>query len=76
MSEAPKEFHTVLSTMHAYQSTYSIHSTVSSLLVLIFSWNKVFYLPINVLHHHYVIDDVTIQITAFSAVSRNKLCLH
>ena len=54
-----KEFHTVLSTMHAYQRN-SIHSTASSLLMLIFSWNKTFYLLINVMHHHYVTDDVII----------------
>ena len=61
LSEAPKKFHTVLSTMHAYQRTYSIHSPASSLFMLVFSWNKIFYLLINVLHHHYVIDVVIIQ---------------
>ena len=60
LSDAPKEFHSVLSTMHAYQCTYSNHSTPSSLLMLL-SWNKTFYWLINVLHHHYVIDDVIIQ---------------
>ena len=49
--------------------------------MLIVSWNKAFYLLINVLHHHYVIDDVIISFSffktiAFSAVSRNKLRLH
>ena len=61
LSEAPKEFHTVLTTLHAYQRTYSIHSTASLLWMLIFSWNKIFYLLINVLYHHYVIDYVIIQ---------------
>ena len=61
LSEAPEKFYTVLSAMHAYQHTYSIHSTASSLLMLVFCWNKIFYLLINVLHHHYVIDDVIIQ---------------
>ena len=77
LSEAPKEFHTVLSTMHAYQRTYSIHSTSFSLLMLIFSWNMIFYLLINALHHHYVIDDIILQnYIAYSAFSRNKLRLH
>ena len=61
LSEAPQKFHTVLSAVHANQRTYSIHSTASSLSMLIYSWNKIFYLLINVLHHHYVIDDVVIQ---------------
>ena len=61
LSEASKEVDTVLSTMHAYQRTCSIHSIAASQLMLIFSWNKLFYLLINVLHHHYVIDDVIIQ---------------
>ena len=61
LSEAPKDFHTVLSTMHAYQCTYSIHCTAYSLSMLIFSWNKILYLVINALHHHYVVDDVIIQ---------------
>ena len=60
LSEAPKEFHTVLSAMHAYQRTYSVHSTASSLSMLIFSWNKIFCLLINVFYHHYVIDEVII----------------
>ena len=55
--------------MHAYQRTYSIYSTVSSLSMLIFSWNKIFYLLINAMYHHYVIDDVIIQTIAFCAVS-------
>ena len=59
--EARKEFYAVLKTMHAYQCPYSIHCAPYSLLMLIFSWNKIFYLQINVLHHHYVIDDVIIQ---------------
>ena len=41
--------------------------------MLIFCWNKIFYLLINALHHHYVIDDV--KDIDFSAVSRNKLRL-
>ena len=61
LSEAPNEFHTILSTMHAYQRTYFIHSTASSLSMLIFSWNKIFYLLINELHHHYVINNIIIQ---------------
>ena len=68
--------HTVLSKMNAYQPTCSIHSTASSLSMLIFTWNKIFYLLMNVLHHHYGIDDVGIQTNAFSAISRNKLRLH
>ena len=66
LSLAPKEFHTVLSTIHAYQCAYFIHCTAYSLLTLIFSWNKIFYLLINALHHHYVIDDVIIQNYCFS----------
>ena len=31
LSEAPKKFHTVLSTMRAYQCAYSIHCTAYSL---------------------------------------------
>ena len=76
LSEAHEKFHTaVLTTIHAYQRTYSIHSTASSLLMLIFSWNKIFYLLINVLHYYYyVIEDVIIQnyCIAFSAVCPNK----
>ena len=37
LSEAPKEFHAVLSTMHAYQCAYSIHCIAYSLSMLIFS---------------------------------------
>ena len=37
LSEAPKEFYAVLSTMHAYQCSYSIHGTVYLLSMLIFS---------------------------------------
>ena len=59
--EAPKEFFAVLSTIHAYQCAYSIHCTAYSLSMLIFRWNKIFYLLINALHRHYVIDDVIIQ---------------
>ena len=59
--EAPKEFYAVLSTMHAYQCAYSVHCTAYSLSMLIFNWNKVFYLQINALHHYYVIDDGLIQ---------------
>ena len=62
--------------MHAYQCAYSIHCTAYSLSMLIFSWNKIFHSLINALHHHYVIDDVINQNYCFSAVSRNKLCLH
>ena len=47
--------------MYAYQSTYSIHSTASSLSMLILSWNKIFYLLINALHHYCVINDVIFQ---------------
>ena len=65
LSEAPKKFHTVLSTMNAYQRFYSIHCTPYSLAMLIFSWNKIFYFLINVLHHDYVIDDVIIQSFCF-----------
>ena len=61
LSESRKELHLVLSTMHAYQRSYSILSTESSLLMLFFTWNKIFYLQIDVLHHHIVIDDVIIQ---------------
>ena len=43
--------------------------------MLIFSWNKIFYLLINVLHHDFIIDDVKIQNFAFSAESREKLRL-
>ena len=67
--EAAKEFHTVLSTMHAYQCFYSIHCTAHLLSILIFSWNKIVYLLTNALHHLYVIDDVIIQSIALSAVS-------
>ena len=74
--KAPKEFHTLLSPMHAYQQTYPIHSTVSSLSMLIFIWNGIFYSLINVLDHHDVIADVIIQTIAFCAVSPNKLLLH
>ena len=59
--EAPKKFFAVLRTIHAYQCVYSIHCTAYSLSMLIFCWNKIFYLLINALHHHYVIDDVIIQ---------------
>ena len=76
LSEAPKQFYEVLSTVRVYQCAYSIHCTDYSLSMLIFSWNKIFYLLINVLHHHNVIDDVIIQKIAFSAVSRNKVRLH
>ena len=62
--------------MHAYQCAYSIHCTASSLLMLIFDWNKIFYLLINALHHHYVIDDVIIQKDCFFVVTRNELHLH
>ena len=75
LSEAPKEFYAVLSTIHSYQCAYSIHCTAYSLSLLIF-WNKIFYLLINALHHHYIIDDVIIQNIAFFAVSQNKLRLH
>ena len=61
MSEASKEFHAVLSTMHAYQCAYSIHCTAYSLSMRIFSWNKIFYLLISALHHHHAIPDVIIQ---------------
>ena len=47
LPEAPKEFQTVLSTIHAYQRGYSIHFTAYSLSMLIFSWKKIFYLLIN-----------------------------
>ena len=73
--ETSKEFYAIWSTMHAYQYAYSIHCTAYSSLLLIFSWNKIFYLLIHALHHHYVIDDVIIQNYCFSAVSRNKLRL-
>ena len=33
LSEAPKGFHAVLSTMHAYQYAYSIHCTAYSLII-------------------------------------------
>ena len=46
LSEAPEEFHTVLSTFHAYQCAYFNHCTAYSLLALIFSWNKILYLLI------------------------------
>ena len=59
--KSPKEFYAVLSTMHVYRCAYSIHCTAYSLAMLIFSWNKIFYLQINVLHHLYVVDDVIIQ---------------
>ena len=59
--EARKEFYAVLSTIHAYQCAYSIHCTAYSLSMLIFCWDKIVYLLINALHHHYVIDDVIIQ---------------
>ena len=65
LSEAPKEFYTVLSTMYAYQRPYSIHCTAYSLSMLIFLRNKISYLLINALHHHYVIDDVIIPKTCF-----------
>ena len=58
---APNGFHTVVSTMHAYQPTYSIHSTAYSVSILIFSRNKIFYLVINSLYHQYIVDDVIIQ---------------
>ena len=57
--EASKEF----------QRIYFIHSTASSLSMLIFSWNKIFYLLMNVLHHHYVIDEIINQTIAFSSAS-------
>ena len=38
---ATKEFYAILSTMHAYQTSYSIHCTAYSLSMLIFSWNKI-----------------------------------
>ena len=77
LPEAPKEFHTVLSTIHAFQCAYFIHCTAYSLLTLISSRNNIFYLLINELHHYYVIYDVIIQKNiAFSAVSQNKLRLH
>ena len=60
-AEGPKEFYTFLNTMHTYQRAYSIHCTVYSLSVLFFSCNKILYLLINALHHHYVINDVIIQ---------------
>ena len=60
LSEASEKFHTVLSTMHDYQGACSIHYTAYSLSMLILGWNKTFYLLINALHHHYVIDDVSI----------------
>ena len=47
--------------MHAYQYDYSIHSTAFLLSMLIFVWNKIFYLLRNALHHDYVIDDVISQ---------------
>ena len=61
LSGARKKFYSILSTMFAYQRPYSIHSIASLLSKLTFSWNKIFHLLINVLHHHYVIDDVIIQ---------------
>ena len=61
LSETPKKFYTVLSTMHAYQRAYSIHCIAYLLSMLICSWNKIIHLLINALHHHYVIDDVVIQ---------------
>ena len=73
LSEAPKEFHTVLSTMRAYQCAYCVHCRAYSLPMLIFSWNNIFYLLINALHHHCVIDDVIDQNYCFFAVSQNKL---
>ena len=60
ISEVPKEFHTVLSTMHAYECAYSIHC-VAYLLSIFFSCNEIFYLLINALHHYYVIDDIIIR---------------
>ena len=60
--------------MRAYQRTYSIHSTASSLLMLVFSWKKN-YLLINVLHHRYVIDDVKIYNYCFSCSSPKKFAL-
>ena len=74
--DVPKEFLAAVSTMHAYQRSLSLHCTAYSLSMLIFSWNKKFYLLINAMHHHKVIDDVIIQNTAFSAVSQNHLRLH
>ena len=65
LSKASKKFHAVLSTMHGYQCAYSIHPTVYSLSMLIFSLNKIFNLLINALHHHYGIDDVKIQNSCF-----------
>ena len=53
-----REFHTVLSTMRAYQCAYSVHYRAYSLPMLIFSWNRIFYLLINALHYHCVIDNV------------------
>ena len=76
MPEVPKGFHTVLSTMHAYQCYHSIHCTAYFLSMLMFNWNKIFYLLIKVLHYHYVIDDVIVQEYWFSAGIRNKLRLH
>ena len=70
-SEAPTEFHAVLSTMHVYQYAYSIHCTAYLLSMLISSWNKIFNLLINALHYY-----IIIQKYCFFAVSRNKLLLH
>ena len=61
LSEASKEFQTVLSTIHAYQCAYCIHCTAYSLLTTIFSWSKIFYLLSNALHHYCAVDDVIIQ---------------
>ena len=44
--------------------------------ILTFSWNEIFYLLINDLHHHYVIDDVINQKYCSFAVSQNKLRFH
>ena len=59
----------ILSTMHAYQFAYPIPCTVCSLSMQIFSWNKIFYLLINALNHHYVNDDVKIQKYCFFCCS-------
>ena len=49
---ALKEFYAILSLLHAYQCAYFIHCTVYSLSMLIFRWNKIFYLLINAFYHH------------------------
>ena len=62
--------------MRAYQRIYAIRSPAFSLLMLIFSGKKIVYLLINVLHYHYVIEDVIIIKYCFSVIFQNKLYLH